>query len=140
MRRFTIACLLLAMGLVLGIPTDWRALHTRGNGSGSNVESGNSKLLLTADPIGVQSIPGSAASTTTVPVSDQATRARVSEAIGKLPLIFEANQGQTDSQVKFLSRGGGYSLFLTSTEAVIQLRNASAKQASPGIGLRIVIG
>jgi hypothetical protein len=32
---------------------------------------------------------------------------------GKLPLSFEANQGQTDPQVKFLSRGKGYSLFLT---------------------------
>ena len=30
-----------------------------------------------------------------------------------VPLSFEANQGQTDSQVKFLSRGDGYSLFLT---------------------------
>src|SRR5439155_15844210 len=32
-----------------------------------------------------------------------------------LPLIFEANQGQTDSQVKFLARGSGYTLFLTAT-------------------------
>ena len=33
-----------------------------------------------------------------------------------VPLSFEANQGQTDSQVRFLSRGDGYSLFLTSNE------------------------
>jgi len=38
----------------------------------------------------------------------------------KLPLSFEANHGQTDSQVKFLSRGNGYNLFLTATEAVIR--------------------
>jgi uncharacterized protein (TIGR03437 family) len=38
----------------------------------------------------------------------------------KLPLSFEANRGQTDSQVKFLSRGNGYNLFLTATEAVIR--------------------
>jgi len=43
---------------------------------------------------------------------------------GKLPLSFEANQGQTDEQVKFVSRGPGYTLFLTGTEAVLQLRNA----------------
>src|SRR5262249_30588695 len=42
-----------------------------------------------------------------------AVRARAVESYGKLPLSFEANQGQTDRQVKFLSRGGGYSLFLT---------------------------
>lgn len=42
---------------------------------------------------------------------------------GKLPLSFEANHGQTDSRVKFLSRGHERTLFLTSTEAV--LRTAS---------------
>src|ERR1035437_6033922 len=50
--------------------------------------------------------------------------ARIVEAYGKLPLSFEANQGQTDSDVKFLSRGGGYSLFLTSTEAVLSLKKS----------------
>ena len=30
------------------------------------------------------------------------------------PLNFEANHGQTDSRVKFLSHGDGYALFLTS--------------------------
>jgi hypothetical protein len=41
---------------------------------------------------------------------------------GKLPLSFEGNQGQTDRQVKFLSRGKGYTLFLTKDEAVFSLR------------------
>src|SRR5438445_315295 len=40
---------------------------------------------------------------------------------GKLPLVFEANRGQTDSRVKFLSRGNGYTLFLTATETVLAL-------------------
>ena len=38
-----------------------------------------------------------------------------------LPLSFEANQGQTDAQVRYLSRGQGYSLFLTDSEAVLSL-------------------
>ena len=42
---------------------------------------------------------------------------------GRLPLAFEANQGQTDSSVKFLSRGRGYSLFLTCDEAVLTLHS-----------------
>ena len=54
--------------------------------------------------------------------SDRLTQARVSDTYGKLPLSFEANEGQTDSQVKFLSRGRSYALFLTSTEAVLVLR------------------
>src|SRR5258706_385721 len=33
-----------------------------------------------------------------------ATDARVSESYGKLPLHFEANRGQTDKNVRFLSR------------------------------------
>ncbi len=44
---------------------------------------------------------------------------------GQLPLAFEANQGQSDAQVRFLARGEGYSLFLTSTEAVLSLRAPS---------------
>jgi hypothetical protein len=41
---------------------------------------------------------------------------------GKLPLAFEANQGQTASDVRFLSHGNGYTLFLTGQEAVLTLR------------------
>jgi hypothetical protein len=53
------------------------------------------------------------------------------ENYGKLPLSFEANQGQTDPQVKFLSRGRGYALFLTGDEAVLSLRKPSAVSAQP---------
>jgi photosystem II stability/assembly factor-like uncharacterized protein len=45
----------------------------------------------------------------------------VARSYGDLPLSFEANRGQTDSRVKFLSRGSGYNLFLTAKEAVIRL-------------------
>ena len=48
------------------------------------------------------------------------------------PMSFEANQGQTDSRVKFLSRGSGYTLFLTSSEAVLALSSASARSAAKG--------
>src|SRR2546425_367015 len=46
-------------------------------------------------------------------------KALLQETYGKLPLYFEANQGQTDRQVKFLSRGAHRTLFLTSDEAVL---------------------
>jgi hypothetical protein len=38
-----------------------------------------------------------------------------------LPLAFEANQGQTDPQVKYMARGKGYKLFLTSSKAIMSL-------------------
>ncbi len=41
---------------------------------------------------------------------------------GNVPLMFEANQGQTDSRVRFFSRGSGYSVFLTSGGMVLALR------------------
>jgi len=41
---------------------------------------------------------------------------------GRVPLMFEANKGQTDSQVEFLSHGKGYSVFLTSGSLVLALR------------------
>ncbi len=47
---------------------------------------------------------------------------------GRFPLSFEANQGQTDPQVKFLSRGPGYTLFLTLTGATYFLKSKSQTQ------------
>ena len=46
---------------------------------------------------------------------------RIRESLGKLPIAFEANYGQTDSRVKFIARSQGYTLFLTPTEAVFAM-------------------
>jgi hypothetical protein len=45
-----------------------------------------------------------------------------------LPLRFEANRGQTDERVRFVSRGRGYTLFLTSTETVLSLISPQSPQ------------
>ncbi len=47
---------------------------------------------------------------------------RIQTAYGQIPLSFEANHGQTDSKVKYFSRGKGYTLFLTANEAVLSLQ------------------
>jgi Beta-propeller repeat len=60
-------------------------------------------------------------------IQRQATQSRLVQSYGKLPLSFEANRGQTDSQVKFLSRGSGYTLFLTRDEAVLALRGSDPR-------------
>src|SRR5258707_5342254 len=59
-----------------------------------------------------------------------ASKQKVAEEYGKLPLSFEANHGQTDPKVKFLSRGPGYKLFLLPNEAVLTLEKK--RQAKPG--------
>src|SRR5258708_35042434 len=46
----------------------------------------------------------------------------------QLPLSFEPNQGQTDARVKFLARVPGYTLFVTSDEAVFSGRDGSVKR------------
>jgi len=48
-----------------------------------------------------------------------------------LPLIFEANHGQADGRVQFLSRTGGYTLFLTQDEAVLALSGKKAQNLAP---------
>jgi len=55
-----------------------------------------------------------------------AARTRLVGQYGKLPMAFEANQGQSDPRVRFLARGSGYELFLTPDEAVLELRAGSA--------------
>ena len=54
-------------------------------------------------------------------------RLKVLPAYGRLALTFEANQGQVDKKVKFLSRGSDYGIFFTSTEAVLQLTTADGR-------------
>ncbi len=55
-----------------------------------------------------------------------AQEAQVRESFGKLPLSFEENVGQTDASVHFFTRGPGYGLYLTSTEAVMVLKSPKA--------------
>ena len=56
-----------------------------------------------------------------------ATHGHLIDSYGKLPLQFEANQGQANKTVRFLSRGSGYSLYLTASEAVLVLATPSAE-------------
>jgi Beta-propeller repeat/FG-GAP-like repeat len=64
--------------------------------------------------------------------ADTTASARLQQNYGKLPLSFEANQGQTDGEVKFLSRGEGYTMFLTSGGAVMALRASGAENKHAG--------
>jgi hypothetical protein len=59
---------------------------------------------------------------------------KILERYGKLPLTFERNQGQSDPNVKFLSRGGGYTLFLTQDEALFAMRGGKIAKAPDTMG------
>ena len=80
--------------------------------------------LLSSWVCAAQTAPGSPASTPSLNHQLQA-------AYGKLPLQFEANQGQTDPRVKFLAHGPGYTVFLTSGQMVLSLRPSAVAPNPP---------
>lgn len=66
--------------------------------------------------------------------SSHSVKRRISSSmsvLGTLPLGFEPNRGQTDRRVDFLSRGAGYTLFLTPKEAVFTFLQAADFQPDP---------
>ena len=61
-------------------------------------------------------------------LEDRCVPSAVSDHYGTIPLSFEANHGQADAQVQYLSRGPGYGLFLTGSEAVLSLNRSGANR------------
>ena len=70
-------------------------------------------LLLLGSAVLAQSAVGTGSGS-----QSRAVRVKTGSNLQELPLMFEENRGQTDPRVKFLSRGPGYTLFLTEQEAV----------------------
>jgi hypothetical protein len=64
------------------------------------------------------------------PTISPVARARAVETYSALPMMFEANSGQTDPRVKFLAHAPGYVLYLTGQEAVLSLQQPSAQTGS----------
>ena len=79
-------------------------------GAGPGVRRGNTIAKRTAAP---------------APLSNPETSARVRANLEASPLAFEANQGQTDPQVKYMARGSGYTVFLTANDTVFALHSSS---------------
>src|SRR5262249_3319678 len=98
------------------LPLGPGGLAQPGKGEGSGVSLSNPTLVL--GPLTLATPP---VARPDAPAGCPPTPSVVKENYGRLPVSFEANQGQTDSQVQFLARGSGYTLFLTGTEAVMAL-------------------
>src|SRR5215471_20185335 len=62
--------------------------------------------------------------------ANQTAPARL-QALGTLPLSFEENMGQTAPEVRYVSHGSGYELFLTPRDAVIALQHSMPSNLSP---------
>ena len=70
----------------------------------------------------------------TIPVA----RARINGDYGNVPLIFELNQGQSKPEVRFLSRGPGYTVLLTSTESIFVANGVRTKLVGGNPSPRVV--
>jgi beta-propeller repeat-containing protein len=59
---------------------------------------------------------------------DLATRRRLSETFARMPMCFEANEGQAASSARFVSAIGGPRLLLSPAQATIELRQSSSAE------------
>jgi len=59
------------------------------------------------------------------PTQGGAVEPSTTKVLGRAPLAFEPNLGQSDPQVRYLARGAGYALFLTRDEAVLALMSGN---------------
>src|SRR5262245_22550452 len=101
-------------------------------------------LLLAPFPAYVASTTPSSASTSRLEPNQQskesllpkplAAEKSLRNSYGKLPLTFEENQGQVDQEVKFLTRGPGYNLFLTATETILALNKSPTSKGESADG------
>jgi hypothetical protein len=89
-------------------------------------------LLSQSNPVPLTNPSARVVSPTIASQADPKAQARILDSYGKLPLSFEANHGQADGRVKFLSRTSGYSLFLTADEAVLTLLGTAKSPAPKG--------
>src|SRR5215208_5047651 len=82
----------------------------------------NLKNDLSNSGMGPKNLPGPASKS-----NESQTKLQLKEAYHRLPLSFEANRGQVNQQVKFLTHGSGANLFLTDNEAVLSLSRGTEK-------------
>jgi uncharacterized repeat protein (TIGR01451 family) len=99
----------------------------------------NAQKALGAAPISPDSTsPRSSLART--PLTRTSLKPEARALLGQLPLIFEPNQGQADSRVKFLARGAGYSLFLDGTSAMLatQTTRSSSGRSERYVRMKLV--
>ena len=68
--------------------------------------------------------------------ADAATRAKAAEALGKLPLYFIENRGQTDARVAYYVQGSTTNVYFTKTGVVYALASRAEGNAGAGRALR----
>lgn len=97
----------------------------------------------------IQGRPSTAAPESLPDARPSVLKAEVRQTYGELPLSFEPNRGQAGNQVRFLSRGHGYSYLLLDRELVFQFQSGGPPGGSrlqgttagmSGLRMRLVDG
>jgi hypothetical protein len=87
-------------------------------------------IARTASSLSLPPQSGSQSKASQAKTMTPAARERLQATFAALPLAFEQNQGQTDPQVKYMARAGGYTLYLTSSDTVFSFASTSSKPMS----------
>lgn len=103
-----------ALGVMLLVARPWTR-RVRAEGKNSAVSQSKGAPLATPANLDLPA------------AGDAAKRSGWKGVYARLPLSFEANEGQSAPQVRFLSRGAGYALFLTNREAVLEFGSGRTK-------------
>lgn len=80
---------------------------------------------------------GGPTSTASSPFFAPPTPSQLKTNLNQLPLRFEANHGQTQEPVRFLSRGQGYTIYLTTSETRFELHDNATNRRSM-LGFRLI--
>jgi len=90
------------------------------------------RALCVAGLVAVTSLPSALAGpASALQSTSPAAKAQIVEAYRNLPLSFEANTGQADKDVRFLSRSKDHGLYLTGNEAALVLCRGSMDRVQP---------
>jgi len=108
---------LLALSYVVSLPI----IHAR--------QGSETGVVISAVQTAKQSNPG----------RQKPSQARLAEAYAHLPLSFEANRGQAPTDVQFLARGKGFTVFLAGDEAVLALKTSGVRSQKPAVSRQLSV-
>ncbi len=128
MRPSSLASRISWMYLVLFLCAGVQAqdLNTKKSTRAHSAPSTDTSLLTTGGPaVGLPPFPEGRSLRANAPGAqmspDPTDKSRALALLSSLPATFEPNRGQADPSVEFLSRGPGYSLFLTQSSAFLSI-------------------
>ena len=96
---------------------------------GALIGFGSRQGLDSAQPTPSAQAPGFRQAASSTSGLSQATKDRITNAYGRLPLSFVPNKGQTDRSVRYYTQGAGFGFYFTDNKAVLSFQGKERGQA-----------